>query len=65
MSSQYGGSHFASTHFLPNHYGRPVVPDGIHPPGLSDDPEARYRRILIEDEIILAVIMAFLDIKDR
>lgn len=42
------------------------VPDGeVHPPGTSEDAEARYRRILVEDEMIMLVVQAWLSMKDR
>lgn len=36
---------------------------GVHPPGMGISAE-RKRRILEEDELLIAVIMAFLQIKD-
>lgn len=71
MSSHYGGSHYASSHFLSSHYGRtgvtpppPFTPEPVHPPG-TEDAEARWRRIMLEDELLLLVIKAWLDVKDR
>lgn len=74
MSSHYGGSHYASSHYLSSHYGRtgvippeppPFTPEPVYPPGTSEDAEARWRRIQIEDELILLVIQAWLAMKDR
>lgn len=39
------------------------TPEPVHPPGLSKY-RALQRRILEEDELLLGVIMAFLQIKD-
>lgn len=39
------------------------TPEPVHPPGMGR--ERRRERILEEDEIIMAVILAFLNIKDR
>lgn len=72
MSSHYGGSHYASSHFLSSHYGRtgvipppPFTPEPTFPPGTSEDAEARWRRIMLEDELLILVIQAWLDLKDR
>jgi hypothetical protein len=75
MSSHFQSSHFASTHFESSHFGRtaiivppvvpPFTPEPVHPPGAGEDAEARRTRILLEDEMIFHVIMAFLDMKDR
>jgi len=68
MSSHYGGSHYASNHYLSNHYGRTVViqpePEQIHPSGTDPAILAHRRRILREDEEILAIIVAFMESKD-
>jgi len=69
MSSHYGGSHFASSSYLSSHYGRVIVvppePEQIYPMGSDPAMLARRRRILREDEEILAVIVAFMETKDR
>ena len=61
LSSHYGGSHYASIHF-----GGvvPFTPEPVHPPGAGRMDPGLRRRILEEDETIMAVIMAFLQIKD-
>jgi hypothetical protein len=63
LSSQYGGSHHLSSH-----YGRlgvvPTEPEVIHPMGSDPHAAALRGRILREDEEILAVLMAFMQIKD-
>ena len=41
----------------------PFTPEPVHPPGMGISPEVK-RRILEEDELLIAVIMAFLQIKD-
>jgi len=66
MSSHYGGSQYASSHNLSSHYGRtaPFVPpiEEVHPMG-SD--LARRKRILRDDdELLMALVMAFLETKD-
>lgn len=71
MSSHYLSSHYGGSHYLSSHYGRvgitpPFTPDDVpHPPGTSEDAEARWRRIMLEDELIVLVIKAWLDVKDR
>ena len=73
MSAHFESSHHGGSHFLSSHFGRgdvivpvpPFTPEPTFPPGTSEDPEARWRRIIIEDELILLVIQAFLDMKDR
>lgn len=72
MSSHYISSHYGGSHYLSSHYGReigpiipPFTPDDVpHPPG-TEDAEARWRRIAIEDELLLYVIQAWLTLKDR
>ncbi len=67
MSSHHGGSHYASSHYLSSHYGRTAVvpPTEVHPPGMGPEGRLRHKRILQEDEIIMALIVAFLDMKDK
>ncbi len=71
MSGHFQSGHFASGHFRSGHFGRvaiirpPFTPEPVFPPGTGEDAEARWRRIIIEDEMLLAVIMAWLQIKDR
>ena len=73
MSSHHLSSHHGGSHYLSSHYGRigitppepPFTPDDVpHPPG-SEDAEARWRRIMIEDELIMLVIQTWLTLKDR
>lgn len=72
MSTHFDSTHFASTHFDSTHFGglgiepTPFTPDDVpHPPGTKRrDPEALWRRIHAEDELLLQVIMVFLQIKD-
>ena len=73
MASHYASSHYASSHHLPDHYNRVVAivepdftpDDVVHPPRTHDDAEARWRRIMLEDELLLLVIKVWLDVKDR
>lgn len=73
MSSHYLSSHYGPSHYLSSHYGRGVIvvpppdftPEPTFPPGTSEDAEARWRRIAIEDEMIMLVIQAWLSMKDR
>lgn len=67
MSAHFQAAHFGASHFLSSHFGRgeiietPVEP--VHPIGWGD--EGRKQRIIRdEDEVIIALIMAFLEIKD-
>ena len=41
----------------------PFTPEPVHPPGMRRDADLR-RRIQEDDELLLQVIMAFLQIKD-
>lgn len=63
MSTHHVSSHHGPSHYLSSHYGREVVielpPAEVHPPGMG-----RRRQILEEDEMILAIIMAFMETKD-
>ncbi len=63
MSTHYVSNHYAATHQESSHFGRLRIPP-VHPPGTRSG-EALHRRILLEDELILQVIMAFLNIKDH
>lgn len=72
MASHYASSHYASSHHLSDHYNRVVAivepdftPDDVPHPPAGEDAEARYRRILVEDELIMLVIQSWLSIKDR
>lgn len=74
MSSHFQSSHHGSSQFLSSHFGRTVIippiqppftPEPVFPPGAGEDAEGRRTRILLEDEIIMLVIAAFLDMKDR
>ena len=62
MSSHYESSHYASSNYLSSHYGREVIielPDeAVYPPGIS-----RRKQIRDEDEVIMAIIVAFLEMK--
>ena len=69
MSSHYLSNHYGGSHYLSNHYGRfeitPEPPEVVHPPGADPRARALRARILREDEEILALIMAFMESKDR
>ncbi len=44
----------------------PFTPDDVpHPPGTGEDAEARWRRIMVEDELLMLVIQTWLTLKDR
>ncbi len=68
MSSHYQSSHHGPSHYLSSHYGRETIielppeftPEPTYPPGMG---RARRKQIMEEDEVILAIIMAFLEIK--
>lgn len=68
MSSHFVSAHFGAAHYESSHYGRfvilPEAPEVIHPMGSDPHARALRARILREDEEILALIMAFLEIKD-
>lgn len=61
MSSHFASSHYGPSHHLSSHYGRLIEDEQVHPPGMG-----RGRRLEIdrEDEEIMAIIMAFLQLKD-
>ena len=62
MSSHYISSHYGPNQYSSSHYGRlavvPVEEEQVHPPGMG-----RRKQIRDEDEVIMAVIMAFLETK--
>jgi hypothetical protein len=68
MSSHFVSAHFGAAHYESSHYGRleivPTEPEVIHPMGSDPRTRALRARILREDEEILAIVMAFLEIKD-
>lgn len=73
MSAHFESAHYASVHYESAHYGRieieppeppPFTPEGEGPPG-TEDAEARWRRIQVEDDLIMLVIQAWLTMKDR
>jgi len=43
----------------------PFTPEPVHPPGMGPEARLRHKRILQEDDIIMALIVAFLDMKDK
>jgi len=61
MSSHYISSHYGPSQYLSSHYGRELVielPDvEVHPPGMG------RRKIIRDDEEIMAIIVAFLTTK--
>jgi len=69
MSSHYASSHYGSSQYLSSHYGRETVieippeftPEPVYPPGMG---RRRHKQIMEEDEVIMAIVMAFLEIKD-
>jgi hypothetical protein len=70
MSSHFLSGHHASGHFGSSHFGRlgivpPTEPEIVHPMGSDPAMLRRRRRILREDDEILAIIMAFMETKDR
>lgn len=61
MSSHYASSHYGPSHYESSHFGREVVIDlPVHPPGMGS---ARRKRILEEEELIMTIIVAFLEMK--
>jgi len=71
MSAHYESAHFASAHCESAHFGRlefppvpPFTPEPVHPPG-TEDAEAIWRRIQVEDELIMLVIQMWLTLKDK
>lgn len=63
MSAHYAGSHKGGSHYLSSHYGRETIIEipQVHPPGMGP---FRRKQIIEEDEIIMTIIMAFLETKD-
>jgi len=59
MSNHYESSHYGGTHFLSTHYGRAIPSGHVHPRS------SRRRKIIEEDETIMAIIIAFLEMKDH
>jgi len=68
MSSHHLSSHHAASHYLSSHYGRlgivPPEPEVIHPMGADPRWRALRARIRREDDEILAIVMAFMEIMD-
>ena len=68
MSSHFGSSHFGSSHNASSHYGRqeapvpPVIPEQL--PGHRQWEDRYLEQARREDEEILALIMAFLEVMD-
>jgi len=68
MSSHFLSGHHASAHFESSHFGREAViivppdftPEPTFPPGMG-----RRAAIIREDEEIMAIIVAFLHMKDQ
>jgi len=73
MSSHYESSHYGASHYLSSHFGRtgvtppvpPITPEPTYPPGMGEAEQLRHRRILQEDELLIALVTAFLDVKDN
>lgn len=64
MSGHFQGSHHASSHFTSSHFGREIIvelpPEDVHPPGMGRISPAWIKE---EDEVIMAIIVAFLEMK--
>lgn len=62
MSSHFTSSHYGPSHYLSSHYGRETVVEipHVHPPGMG---RVRREQIMEEDEVIMAIIIAFLETK--
>jgi hypothetical protein len=66
MSGHFLSGHFKAGHFSPGHFGREVVisippeftPEPTFPPGMG-----RRRQLIEEDDMIMAIIIAFLETK--
>jgi hypothetical protein len=62
MSSHHISSHYGPSHYESSHYGREVIielpVEEVHPPGMG-----RRKQIQEEDDVIMAIIIAFLETK--
>jgi hypothetical protein len=60
VSSHYLSAHYGPSHYGSSHYGRlavvPIEEEQVHPPGMG-----RRKQIMDEDEMIMAIIIAFLE----
>jgi hypothetical protein len=62
VSSHFISAHYSPSHYESSHYGREVIielpSEDVHPPGMG-----RRKQIMEEDEVIMAIIVAFLETK--
>ena len=64
MSTQHTSTHYLASHYRSSHAGGVIAPEVIHPMGADPHWRALRARILREDDEILAIVMAFMEIKD-
>lgn len=65
MSTHHLSSHYLASHYDSSHArGAVVAPEVIHPMGADPHWRALRARIRREDDEILAIVMAFMEIKD-
>lgn len=62
MSSHFASAHYGPSHHLSSHYGRLAPDERVHPPGMGYADLRQW--IQEEDDLLMAIIMAFLRIKD-
>ena len=65
MSTHQLSSHYLASHYLSSHaHGAVVEEEVVHPMGADPHWRALRARIRREDDEILAIVMAFMEIKD-
>ena len=64
LSSHYLASHYDSSHARGGAVIPPLIPEVVHPMGADPHWRALRARIRREDDEILAIVMAFMEIKD-
>lgn len=60
----YQTGYYATGYYATGYYMREAGRRSVHPPGMGYSKAELRRRILDEDEVLMAVVMAFLHIKD-
>ena len=64
MSTQHTSTHYLTSHYRSSHAGGAVIALEVFPQGADPHWRALRARILREDDEILAIVMAFMEIKD-